>query len=87
MSVSTPVDLPDPLFNPAFSRYLLQSGSKGPPHSVVDVLPMVGGRVYTSLERSHNQQDFLEAQLAREVENGRMFRLLAKLGVITERPE
>ena len=68
-------------------RYLLQSGSKGPPHSVVDVLPMVGGRVYTSLERSHNRQDFLEDQLAREVENGRLFRLLAKLGVITERPE
>ena len=69
------------------TRYLLQSGSKGPPHRVMDILPMIGGRVYSSLERAHLHQDFLEGQLGRELQNGRLFRLLAKLGVITERPE
>ena len=48
---------------------------------------MIGSRVYTSLERSHLQQDFLEEEMTKELENGRLFRLLAKLGVINERPE
>ncbi len=54
---------------------------------MLDVLPMIGGRVYSSLERSHLHQDMLEEELIREMQNGRLFRLLAKLGVITERPE
>ncbi len=68
-------------------RYLLQSGSKGPPHNVVEVLPMVGGRVYSSLETSQLQQDYLEGELSKELQNGRLFRLLAKLGTVNERPE
>lgn len=31
--------------------------------------------------------DVLEAELAKEVENGRLFRLVTKLGFINERPE
>ncbi len=54
---------------------------------MLDVLPMIGGRVYSSLERAHHHQDLLEEELTKELENGRLFRLLAKLGVITERPE
>ncbi|XP_064400675.1 PAN2-PAN3 deadenylation complex subunit pan3-like [Halichondria panicea] len=68
-------------------QYLLQSGSKGPPHNVVEVLPMVGGRVYSSLETSQLQQDYLEGELSKELQNGRLFRLLAKLGTVNERPE
>lgn len=68
-------------------RYLVHSGSKGPPHNIVDVLPMIGGRVYASLERAHLHQDRLEAELGKELQNGRLFRLLAKLGTITDRPE
>ena len=70
-----------------FCRYLLQSGSKGPPHSIVEVLPMVGGRVYSSLEHAQLQQDYLEGELSKELQNGRLFRLLAKLGTVNERPE
>ena len=69
------------------SRYFLQSGSEGPPHSIVEVLSMIGGRVYHCMERVQLQRDWLEAELSKEVENGRLFRLLAKLGTITERPE
>ncbi len=39
----------------------------------------------TSAARS--QGDILEAELSKELENGRLFRLLAKLGFINERPE
>ena len=71
----------------AVFRYLLQSGSKGPPHSIMDILPMIGGRVYSSLERSHLMLDVYEGELVKELQNGRLFRLLAKLSTITERPE
>lgn len=68
-------------------RYFLQSGSEGPPHNIVEVLSMIGGRVYHCLERVQLHRDWLEAELSKEVENGRLFRLLAKLGTVTERPE
>jgi PAB-dependent poly(A)-specific ribonuclease subunit 3 len=68
-------------------RYCLRSGSEGPPHSIVEVLSMIGGRVYHCLEQAQLQRDWLEAELSKELENGRLFRLLAKLGTITERPE
>lgn len=48
---------------------------------------MIGGRVYHSLEQAQLHRDWLETQLSKELENGRLFRLLAKLGTITERPE
>ncbi len=48
---------------------------------------MVGGRVYSSLETSQLQQDYLEGELSKELQNGRLFRLLAKLGTVNERPE
>lgn len=53
----------------------------------MDILPMIGGRVYSSLERSHLLLDVYEGELVKELQNGRLFRLLAKLGTITERPE
>ena len=48
---------------------------------------MVSDRIYTSLDRTQFHQDLLEEELSKEVENGRLFRLLAKLGVVNERPE
>lgn len=48
---------------------------------------MIGGRVYHCLERVQLKQDWLEGELSKEVECGRLFRVLAKLGTITERPE
>lgn len=48
---------------------------------------MIGGRVYHCLERVQLHRDWLEAELSKEVENGRLFRLLAKIGTVTERPE
>ena len=50
-------------------------------------MPMVGARFYQQLDSAHRLTDQLEDELSREVQNGRLFRLLAKLSAIAERPE
>uniref|UniRef100_A0A8C4S4I0 PAN2-PAN3 deadenylation complex subunit PAN3 n=1 Tax=Erpetoichthys calabaricus TaxID=27687 RepID=A0A8C4S4I0_ERPCA len=55
--------------------------------SVNDIMPMIGARFYTQLDASQMRNDIIEEDLAKEVQNGRLFRLLAKLGTINERPE
>lgn len=39
------------------------------------------------LEHSQCRQDLLESECCRQMHSGRLFRLLAKLGFINERPE
>uniref|UniRef100_A0A3B3QZP7 PAN2-PAN3 deadenylation complex subunit PAN3 n=1 Tax=Paramormyrops kingsleyae TaxID=1676925 RepID=A0A3B3QZP7_9TELE len=65
--------------------YLLTDQSRL--RSVNDIMPMIGARFYTQLDASQMRSDVIEEDLAKEVQNGRLFRLLAKLGTITERPE
>lgn len=48
---------------------------------------MIGARFYTQLDALQARSDVLEDHLAREMENGRLYRLLVKLGTINERPE
>ncbi|KAG8584888.1 hypothetical protein GDO81_004806 [Engystomops pustulosus] len=55
--------------------------------SVNDIMPMIGARFYTQLDAAQMRNDIIEEDLAKEVQNGRLFRLLAKLGTINERPE
>ncbi|XP_072260688.1 PAN2-PAN3 deadenylation complex subunit PAN3 isoform X2 [Pyxicephalus adspersus] len=55
--------------------------------SVNDIMPMIGARFYTQLDAAQMRNDVIEEDLAKEVQNGRLFRLLAKLGTINERPE
>ena len=69
------------------ARYCLQAGSEGRHHSIEAVVSMVGGQVWLSLERAQLHRDWLETELSKELESGRLFRLLAKLSAITERPE
>ncbi|XP_060556604.1 PAN2-PAN3 deadenylation complex subunit pan3-like isoform X2 [Ruditapes philippinarum] len=65
--------------------YLL--GNQNRPRSINDIMPMIGARFYTQLDSAQLRSDVIETELAKEVENGRLFRLLCKLGVINERPE
>uniref|UniRef100_A0AAR2J0R0 PAN2-PAN3 deadenylation complex subunit PAN3 n=1 Tax=Pygocentrus nattereri TaxID=42514 RepID=A0AAR2J0R0_PYGNA len=65
--------------------YLLSDQSRL--RSVNDIMPMIGARFYTQLDASQMRNDVIEEDLAKEVQNGRLFRLLAKLGTINERPE
>lgn len=50
-------------------------------------MPMIGARFYTQLDALQCQCDRQEDELAKEMENGRLYRLLVKLGCINERPE
>jgi len=50
-------------------------------------MPMIGARFYTQLDNAQLRLDVLENELAKELENGRLFKLLVKLATINERPE
>ncbi|XP_054717991.1 LOW QUALITY PROTEIN: PAN2-PAN3 deadenylation complex subunit pan3-like [Uloborus diversus] len=65
--------------------YLLHNQTR--PHSINDIMPMIGARFYTQLDAAQMRSDVIENELSKEVENGRLFRLLVKLGTITERAE
>lgn len=65
--------------------YLLSNQSR--PRSINDIMPMIGARFYTQLDAAQMRSDVIETELSKEVENGRLFRLLSKLGTILERPE
>ncbi|XP_064482254.1 PAN2-PAN3 deadenylation complex subunit Pan3-like isoform X2 [Ornithodoros turicata] len=63
--------------------YLLSSRTR----SINDIMPMIGARFYTQLNAAQMRSDVIENELAKEVDNGRLFRLVVKLGSISERPE
>jgi len=64
--------------------YLLTGSSR---RSVVDLMPMIGARYYSQLDTVQFHNDILNSELAKEMENGRLCRLLVKLATINERPE
>lgn len=64
--------------------YLLQRNSFRSANAIFD---MFTARVAAELDSVHDYTDSLESDLQSEVENGRLVRLLAKLGFINERPE
>ncbi|KAJ8737871.1 hypothetical protein PYW08_000466 [Mythimna loreyi] len=64
--------------------YLLSSTAR---RSVTDLMPMIGARFYTQVEALERRADVFEDQLAHEIDNGRLLRILIKLGVVNERPE
>jgi PAB-dependent poly(A)-specific ribonuclease subunit 3 len=55
--------------------------------AVVDIMPMIGARFYTQLDAAMLRSDVIEAELAKEVENGRLFRMLSKICTIIDRAE
>jgi PAB-dependent poly(A)-specific ribonuclease subunit 3 len=48
-------------------------------------MPKIGARFYTHLELLENHADMMENELLKEMENGRLYRLMVKLGSINER--
>lgn len=64
--------------------YLLSSTNR---RSLTDLMPMIGARYYTQIEALQRRADVFEDQLAHEIDNSRILRILIKLGVINERPE
>lgn len=55
--------------------------------SVVELMPMIGARYYSQLDTVQYHNDILHSELAKEMENGRLCRLMVKLATINERPE
>lgn len=57
------------------------------PQTINDIMPMIGARFYVQLNLSYEALDARQAELDREVINGRLFRMISKLNMIIERPE
>ncbi|PAA64504.1 hypothetical protein BOX15_Mlig015773g1, partial [Macrostomum lignano] len=53
--------------------------------SIYDVMPAIGARFFDHLCESQLRVDFLELQLTRQLENGRLLRLISKLSTVCER--
>ncbi|XP_030385179.1 PAN2-PAN3 deadenylation complex subunit PAN3 isoform X2 [Scaptodrosophila lebanonensis] len=67
-----------------FIVYLFTTNNR---RSVTDLMPMIGARFYTQLDALQCQIDMQEDELAKEMENGRLYRVLVKLNTINERPD
>jgi PAB-dependent poly(A)-specific ribonuclease subunit 3 len=55
--------------------------------SLDEIQHMLAIRAFSHLEKTYNFADALEGELCKELDNGRLFRLMVKLGFINERPE
>ncbi|MFH4974922.1 hypothetical protein AB6A40_001631 [Gnathostoma spinigerum] len=66
---------------------LLSPPQPGRNRSINEIMPMIGARFYAQLENAQMKNDLLENELSKELENGRLFRLLCKLNTIIERPD
>ncbi|XP_017137139.1 PAN2-PAN3 deadenylation complex subunit PAN3 isoform X4 [Drosophila miranda] len=67
-----------------FIVYLFTTNNR---RTVTDLMPMIGARFYTQLDALQSQIDMQEDELAKEMENGRLYRILVKLNSINERPD
>ncbi len=66
--------------------FLLSKGSGYVP-TIEDVISRISMRMSLQLDSAFLWSDAVETQLSAELDNGRLFRLAAKLGMINERPE
>ncbi|CAB3401506.1 unnamed protein product [Caenorhabditis bovis] len=67
--------------------YLLSTPSPNNRKSIHEIMPMIGARFYNFMENMQQRSDGLEAELCKEIENGRLFRLLCKMNTVLERAE
>ncbi|KAI1301494.1 PAN2-PAN3 deadenylation complex subunit pan3 [Halotydeus destructor] len=67
--------------------HLLSVRQAPSPRSINDIMPMIGARFYAQLDLMYQRHDIMESELTKEIDNGRLFRILSKLGSINERNE
>ncbi|KAI9143254.1 hypothetical protein BKA69DRAFT_1133639 [Paraphysoderma sedebokerense] len=75
-------------FSAEFANFLAWLLSK--PSSmkrIDDGVALISGRLMTEMDSCRAYADTLESELSKELENGRIARLLCKMGFINERPE
>ncbi|GAA5856416.1 hypothetical protein JCM5353_008672 [Sporobolomyces roseus] len=76
------------MYSPDLKNVVLYLLSKpGPRKTVEEVMALMATRVVDELNSSLVAEDTIERELMRELENGRLVRLLCKFGFINERPE
>ncbi|BGP19909.1 hypothetical protein JCM10213_008616 [Rhodosporidiobolus nylandii] len=76
------------MYSPDLKNVVLYLLSKpGPRKTIEEVFALMGARVVDELNSSLVAEDTIERELMRELENGRLVRLLCKFGFINERPE
>ncbi|KAF3913197.1 hypothetical protein AA313_de0206168 [Arthrobotrys entomopaga] len=69
-----------------FLLYLFNGPAVGV-RTMEEMFSMISFQVIQNFDSSLHQNDVLESQLSKELENGRLVRLLCKFGFINERPE
>lgn len=74
-------------FKDAVLWLLSPAPAKAPAKTIDQFLQGIAGQVTTSLNHALQHDDQLQSELMRELENGRLVRLMAKLNFINERPE
>ncbi|GAB5590090.1 PAB-dependent poly(A)-specific ribonuclease subunit 3 [Umbelopsis nana] len=75
-------------YSPDLKNLILYLLSKPmPTKSIDEVISLIGPKILHEIDSAHHHSDFLESELSRELENGRLFRLLMKINFINERPE
>ena len=55
--------------------------------SINDAMSLIGPRFFNVLDNSYTRGDIIENDLSKEIENGRLFRLICKLNTVLERQE
>ncbi|ETI19969.1 hypothetical protein G647_08984 [Cladophialophora carrionii CBS 160.54] len=65
----------------------LYSAMQNPEKTIDGFVTLISNQMITAFNAALHTDDELSSQLAREVENARLFRLMAKLNFINERPE
>jgi len=65
---------------------LLLSNPKGGYPTVHDAVALCSGRLATQMAQTQHYADSLQHELSKEMENGRLLRLLAKLSFVKDRP-
>ena len=74
-------------FKDAVLWLLSPAPAQAPAKTIDQFLQGIAGQVTTSLNHALQHDDQLQSELMRELENGRLVRLMAKLNFINERPE
>eukprot|EP00124_Ichthyophonus_hoferi_P003497 Ihof_evm1s306 gene=Ihof_evmTU1s306 len=67
--------------------YLLSPSEPHQPKTINDLMPMIGPRFYKEMEGAYSKMDRLYDDLSKEETNGKLLRLLCKMGFVVDRPE
>lgn len=68
-------------------RYLLHPAPPQRLKSLNDLMPYIGARFYTEIDNQNRLLSAMEGELGKELQNGRLMRLMTKLEFVVDRPE